>query len=211
MVAAGAVLILSALLLFLFNSYEDRQAGQEAQILLQEVQAAIPAQTVPPVSEPPRQTQSAETLPEETLSESFPLPTEPLPPELPEVEIQGYGYVGWLSIPDIELELPVLSQWDYVRLKKGPCRHAGSSRTDDLVIAAHNYKSLFRNLHQLQPGAEIFFTDMEGIENRYVLVKLETLSPKAVDEVLNSEYDLVLYTCTPGGATRVTAFCQRAE
>ena len=52
---------------------------------------------------------------------------------------------------------------------------------------------------------------MDGIENLYRLVRLEILSPDAVDAVQNSGYDLVLYTCTPGGATRVVAFCDRVE
>ena len=51
---------------------------------------------------------------------------------------------------------------------------------------------------------------MDGIENRYILVHdPETLAPDAVDAVQNSGYDLVLYTCTSGGATRVVAFCDR--
>ena len=102
------------------------------------------------------------------------------------------------------------SEWDYNRLKIAPCRHFGSSRTDDLVIAAHNYKTHFGSLSKLRSGAEVIFTDMDGIENRYVLVRdPETLAPDAVDAVQNSGYDLVLYTCTPGGATRVVAFCDR--
>ena len=51
---------------------------------------------------------------------------------------------------------------------------------------------------------------MEGIVSTYCVEKLETLSPDAVDAVLNSGYDLVLYTCTKGGRTRVIVFCDRA-
>ena len=52
---------------------------------------------------------------------------------------------------------------------------------------------------------------MEGIVSTYCVEKLETLSPDAVDTVLNSGYDLVLYTCTKGGRTRVAVFCDRAK
>ena len=52
---------------------------------------------------------------------------------------------------------------------------------------------------------------MEGIVSTYCVEKLETLSPDAVDTVLNSGYDLVLYTCTKGGKTRVTVFCDRVK
>ena len=40
-VAVGAVLILSALLLLLYNRYEDAHAGQEAENLLENVETVI--------------------------------------------------------------------------------------------------------------------------------------------------------------------------
>lgn len=195
-VTLGVVLILSALLLFLYNEFEDRRAGQQAESLMDEIQSVITEETDPTTK--PTEIEIDVTESQETL-----------PAEMPVVEIDGYEYIGYLSIPDLELELPVMSEWDYNRLKVAPCRHFGSSRTDDLVIAAHNYKRHFGPLPKLDIGAEIIFTDMEGIENRYALQELSTLAPDAVDAVQNSGYDLVLYTCTSGGATRVVAFCDR--
>ena len=193
-VIAGAVLILSALSLFIFNQNEDAQAGQEAENLLGDVQAVIQEkETQPP------------TIPEETQ------PPETLAPEMPVAEINGYEYVGYLSILDLELELPVMSEWDYARLKIAPCRQFGSSRTDDLVIAAHNYKNHFGRLSQLESGDTIVFTDMDGIVNKYEVILIDTLAPDEVEAVQNSGYDLVLYTCTYGGKTRVTVFCDRQE
>lgn len=192
----GVVLIAAALLLFFHNEWEDHNAQQEAESLLEDIQSFIEDEAAPSTTEVPIEV----TEPEETLD-----------PEMPTLLIDGYEYIGYVSIPDLELELPVMSEWDYSRLKVAPCRHFGSSRTDDLVIAAHNYKSHFGYLKNLEIGAEILFTDMDGIENRYTLTRLETLSPDAVDAVQNSGHDLVLYTCTPGGATRVTAFCDRVE
>ena len=61
------------------------------------------------------------------------------------------------------------------------------------------------------PGDTVVFTDMEGIVNQYTVAKTEVLDPTLVDEVEKSGYDLVLYTCTYGGKTRVTVFCDRAE
>lgn len=202
-VTIGAVLILSALLLFLYNGYENYRAGQEAELLLDDIQSVIAAKPKP--TEPPVKTQPDSDEPTEPTEEPVTLPAE-----MPTQTIEGYDYIGYLSIPDLELELPVMSEWDYYRLKIAPCRHFGSSRTDDLVIAAHNYKNHFGSLSSLAVGTEILFTDMDGIENRYELtVEPATLSADAVDAVQNSGYDLVLYTCTPGGATRVVAFCNR--
>ena len=201
-VIMGAVLILSALLLFLYNGYEEYRAGQEAELLLDEIQSVIKEETAPAMGP----TEIEMGITESTESTEA---TGTQPAEMPVVMIDGYEYIGYLSIPDLKLELPVMSEWDYNRLKVAPCRHFGSSRTDDLVIAAHNYKTHFGALSGLKIGSEICFTDMDSIENNYTLKKLDTLDPDSVDAVQNSGYDLVLYTCTPGGATRVAAFCDR--
>lgn len=201
MLAVGAVLILAALLLLLYNRCEDTKAGQEAESLLANVEAVIDAQA------------TREPTPAETeIHGTTPTPSAtPLDPEMPVVELDGYEYVGYVEIPALELKLPVMSEWDYNRLKIAPCRQFGSSRTDDLVIAAHNYESHFGHLKDLSVGEPVTFTDMEGIVNTYCVEKIETLNPNEVDAVQNSGYDFVLYTCTKGGKTRVTVFCNREE
>lgn len=196
-VTVGAVLILSALLLFFHNRQEDVQAGQEAESLLENVEAVIETKKikVPVIS---------------TQLDAAPS-AMPLDPQMPVVMLDGYEYVGYVEIPVLGLKLPVMSEWDYNRLKLAPCRQFGSSRTDDLVIAAHNYESHFGHLKDLSVGDTVTFTDMEGIVNTYCVEKIETLNPNEVDAVQNSGYDLVLYTCTKGGKTRVTVFCNREE
>lgn len=193
-IAVGAVLILSALLLLIYNRCEDVRAGQEAESLLASVEAAISAQEMATPNKP----ESTEAL------------SPPLDPEMPVVTLGGYEYVGYVEIPTLGLKLPVMAEWDYTRLQIAPCRQFGSSRTDNLVIAAHNYDTHFGKLRELSEGETVLFTDMEGIVSTYCVEKLETLSPDAVDTVLNSGYDLVLYTCTKGGRTRVIVFCDRA-
>lgn len=194
LVLAGIALILSALSLFLYNWYENVQAGREAENLLADMRKVMSEEQA-----------AAPTQPQTSTS------SQPLAPELPVMQIEGYEYVGYLSIPDLELELPVLSEWDYTRLKMAPCRQFGSSRTDDLVIAAHNYKKHFGRLSQLEVGDIVVFTDIDGIENTYKVACADRLMPTEVDKVQNSEYDLVLYTCTYDGNTRVTIFCDRFE
>lgn len=193
-IALGAVLILSALLLLLYNRHEADLAGKEAEILLSDVEAAIGGQTSS--GGPTDPTEETETQPT-------------LPPELPVVHLNGYDYVGYVEIPALELKLPVMATWDYDLLQVAPCRQFGSSRTDDLVIAAHNYVTHFGYLKKLIPGDTVIFTDMDGIVNTYAVEKTETLDPTSVDAVKNSGCDLVLYTCTIGGKTRVCVFCNR--
>lgn len=194
----GAVLIISALLLYFYNRNEDEAAGAQAESMLSDIRSAIFER-------------SAELSPVPSPPESTAAETPELDPEMPIAEIDGYGYVGYVSIPAIEIELPVMADWDYNRLKIAPCRQFGSSRTDDLVIAAHNYQTHFKKLSQLQPGDSVVFTDMDGIENSYTVVESGTLAPTEVEAVQNSGHDLVLYTCTYGGATRVVVFCDRTE
>lgn len=212
--AMGAVLFISALLLFWYNRQEEMAAGQESSVILESVQSAIAEQDEIVRDEPvsSEMTASEEPLAEaQTSGESAaPSPT-PRPTEMTEVEIDGYAYIGYVSIPVLEVELPVMSQWDYVRLKIAPCRQFGATWTDDLVIAAHNYDTHFGGLSQLSRGEAVSFTDMDGVVNTYTVSAVKTLSPTSVDEVQNSGYDLVLYTCTYGGATRVAVFCDRVE
>ena len=191
-VLLGVVLLLAALGLYGYNRWEDAQAGAEAQTVVQDLQEKVVEQT-----------QSAASAPA--------IDTSSLDPELPVVELDGYEYVGTVSIPAIGIDLPVMSEWSYPKLKISPCRQFGSSRTDDLVIAAHNYESHFGKLTSLTAGDNVTFTDMDGIVNEYVVNKVEVLDPHSVEEVEHSGYALVLYTCTYGGKTRVTVFCDRAS
>ena len=183
LISLGAVLILAALLLFLYNRSEDRRAGQEAESLLEDARSAMAADTDPE--------------PQEELAEEI-----------------TYDYAGVIVIPDLSLELPVIDQWSYARLKVAPCRQSGAAADGDLVIAAHNYKSHFGYLDRLQPGASVIFTDMEGTAYRYVVEEIRRLEPEDAEDVssvFSSEYPLVLYTCTPGGKARVAVFCQWDE
>ena len=183
LISLGAVLILAALLLFLYNRSEDRRAGQEAESLLEDVRSAMAADTDPE--------------PQEELAEEI-----------------TYDYAGVIVIPDLSLELPVIDQWSYARLKVAPCRQSGAAADGDLVIAAHNYKSHFGYLDRLEPGASVIFTDMEGTVYRYAVEEIRQLEPEDVEDVssvFSSEYPLVLYTCTPGGKARVAVFCRWAE
>lgn len=204
-VTLGAVLIVSALLLFLYNQREADMAGQEAESLMSDLESWMQGRNTEPVTE----TTGESTDPAATEETETTEPTLEL--EMPVVRINGYAYVGYVEIPVLELKLPVLSEWNYDRLQIAPCRQHGSSRTDDLVIAAHNYSTHFGRLKELSEGDTVIFTDMDGIVNSYSIAKIDTVDPYDVDSVLNSDFDLVLYTCTVGGKTRVTVFCNRAE
>ena len=184
-IVLGVVLLLAAGGLYAYNRYEDAHAGAEAQTVVADLQQKV--ETPEPEAE-----------------------SGPLDPELPVVEVDGNEYVGEISIPAIGIDLPVMSEWSYPRLKIAPCRQFGSSRTDDLVIAAHNYESHFGKIGTLALGDEVRFTDMDGIENHYTVSAIEVHDPTDVEAVEHSGHDLVLYTCTYGGKTRIVVFCDRS-
>lgn len=198
----GAALLIAALLLWVFNLIQAGRAGEEAQNVLGDVKQVM-ASTLRPTAPPaPQPTDAAE--------ETRPEPTEP-PGEMPTVTVGYNDYIGYLHIPSQELELPVMSDWSYDKLNVAPCRQFGSYYTDDLVIAAHNFYSHFGKLKNLNPGDAVTFTDVTGADHNYTVASVQTLPPDAVDAVQYSGHALTLYTCTPGGATRVTVFCDRAE
>ena len=205
--AVGAALILSALVLLLHNRYADARAGREAETLLAGVEAAISSQAA--AEQGKTRPRGQETRPTGEKNGTEPTAAEALDPEMPVAMLEGYGYVGYVEIPALGLKLPVMSDWDYTRLEIAPCRQFGSSRTDDLVIAAHNFESHFGRLKEMSLGNTVTFTDMAGIVNTYRTEMIETLSPKDVEAVQNSGYDLVLYTCTRDGQARVAVFCNR--
>ena len=190
----GAALILSALSLFGYNRWEEQKADQSVVELLPQLIEEIPDETSTP------------EVPHQPLG----TPVEYLDPsafEMTEVEIDGYAYIGYLSIPSLELELPIMGSWSYPQLKIAPCRYYGSVRGEDLVLLAHNFWKHFGRIKELSEGDSVFFTDMDGTAYEYTVAAKDILAPTAVEEMTAGEYDLTLFTCTPGGASRVTVYC----
>ena len=183
----GVVFIGFAMGLLIYNNYESRKAQESSDVLMESIRLSI-----------------VEAEYEEET-------TDPFDEEMKIKEIDGYGYIGYLSIPALQLDLPVMSEWDYGRLKISPCRYYGSTKTDNLVIAAHNYRFHFGYLGHLKPGDTVVFTDMESKVSYYTVTSVEQLMPTDVDKVKDTGDDLILYTCTYGGAKRITVRCSYAK
>lgn len=193
----GTVLILSAVSLFLYNQYEEKRAEESSLYLVSQIMDKIKENEGDTDSTPDQPISTPlEYLDEDTLKMS-------------EVQIEDYEYIGYLSIPKLGLELPVMSEWDYPRLKIAPCRYTGSVRGEDFVIMAHNYKRHFGGLSNLQEGDRVTFTDMDGEATTYQVIAKDVLNPDAVEEMIAGTFDLTLFTCTYGGKSRVTVYCNR--
>ena len=189
----GVVCIFGSVGFVVYNQCEDKHAGEITQDLLADIQGVID------------QNRPENPLPDDTGD--LPGDMENIPAELPTVKVGGYDCIGILSVPVLDLELPVLADWSYTKLKKAPCHYYGNNYEKDFVIAAHNYKSHFGRLSELHTGDLIVFTDANGADHGYEVVLLETLPKEATQEMIASGFALSLYTCTPGGASRVTVRC----
>lgn len=184
---AGLLLIAAALFLSAYNEWESREARDSARQVIAQLCDALPTEAGEPT-----------TLPDVRR-------------EMPVKTINGRDYIGVLSIPSLELELPVISQWDYPALKVAPCRYSGSLYQDNLIICAHNYASHFGKLKELQPGDIVLFTDMDEHVVTFQMVERETLNPMDAEGMEAGDWDLTLFTCTIDGQTRVTIRLERVE
>ena len=63
----------------------------------------------------------------------------------------------------------------------------------------------------MEIGDTVQFTDMKGKVYIYEVGDIEILPPTATEEMIVSDWDLTLYTCTYGGESRVTVRCERDE
>ena len=179
----GLLMVVFSLGLLLFNNYENKKAQESSEALIQAIRLEI------------------------SENETENKVTDPFDEEMTVREIDGYGYIGYISVPALDIDLPVMSEWDYGRLKIAPCRYYGSTKTDNLVIAAHNYKVHFGYLGNLKAGDSVSFTDMDSNVIDYIVNSVELLLPTDVDKVQDSGDDLILYTCTYGGAKRIVVRC----
>lgn len=183
LIGMGAVLLSAALLLVVHNNLEDNSAKEASSEALSAIQ--------------------------ETIDESEEEQSEPT--ELSVLSVDGYNYAGYIGVPDLDLQLPVMDSWTMDKLKKAPCLQYGTPMTNDAVIAGHNYRSHFGPLRNLTEGQTVTFTYISGYTIYYTVQEIKVVDPTSVYEVIDSEYDLVLYTCTTGGQTRLVIYCSRSE
>ena len=193
LMALGALLILASVALLAYNRWDADRADKASQDALQKLE---------------------ETLVNEADSEPEAPPPELDPEqEMTEVEIDGWNYVGYLSIPAVKLNLPVMSQWSYAGLKVAPGRYSGSTYADNMVVCAHNYAKHFSPIKWLAIGSQVSFTDMDGLCWEYEVVSVETVQPTQIEKMITAtdenDWDLTLFTCTTGGNARCAVRCVR--
>lgn len=233
LLAAGIILIAGALALTGYNLITEELAGQERDAILSELDVLIPAapQTIDDdfeAVESGEQSENYETaLPTfdeikrqhliSTESETGePAPQAQDEPQAaarvtyrtPTVTVDETEYIGKLSMPSIKLQLPIIGSWSMEKLKVAPCLFYGSVYTGDMVLCAHNYRTHFGQISRLSVGNRITFTDVEGNAFAYRVAKLDRVDPDETDKLIESEYELCLFTCTLSGNKRIVIYCE---
>ena len=201
LVTIGLLLIAAALFLVSYNLYDELRAEQSARQAVTQLDAYLPAEAAPEAPTDPVEDQDPLVRDERTV-----IPDYVLSPnmEMPVETINGIDFIGVLRIPTLELELPVISEWNYPNLKSAPCRYSGSAYLNNLILCGHNYASHFGNLKNLCEGDIATFTDIDGNVFIYKMVERETLNPTDIEGMESGNWDLTLFTCTVGGQSRVT-------
>ena len=208
----GVAALLSALALLVFNLWTEKQAGEQSSAALQELRPS--PQVTPTVPEESFALQENNTdLPQTNTPQEPEMPDSVPSPEreLPEKEVDGRAYVGVLTIPSLDLELPILSEWSKDGVRVAPCRLEGTPYQNNLVLGAHNYTVHFGKLSLLKSGDLIYFADVEGNVFPYEAVSFEILSPNQREILCDGQWDLSLFTCTLSGRSRFTVRCERVE
>ena len=193
----GLLLFAAALALSVYNLWDGYRAEQSREKLLEEYRDKNQN-----ISDEGEQAEESDgQIPDYQLNPEMEMP------EITLEDLDGAACIGVLEIPEIDLKLPVLSEWSYPLLKKAPCRYSGSAYLDNLVIAAHNYRTHFGKLKELETGDEVIFTDAAGNRFEYKVAAVEALTPQSVEDMTSGEWALSLFTCTLDGKNRVTVRC----
>lgn len=119
--------------------------------------------------------------------------------EIPVELVGDYEYLGSLSIPVLNVELPVAAQTDDSRLQMSPCRYQGSYLSDDLVICGEGYASHFGSLGSLGIRDEVTITTVDGAIYHYIVSNVETDDIDEIDTILD-DWDLTLFTFNVDGS-----------
>lgn len=113
-------------------------------------------------------------------------------------------YDGYIKIPKLNLELPVMKKPTQANLKKSPCIYSGTAKDSNLIIAAHNYSAHFGKINQLENGDKVQYTDLQNNTYNYCVTAKEKINGSNSEQMQNENYALTLFTCDYTGRDRIT-------
>lgn len=192
-IALGIVSLLGAVSLFLYNRTEADAAGKASESVLQTLE------------------EEYGVVPESTVL----MPELYTDKEMKSTTIDGNEYIGFISIPSVNINLPIMKDWSYDGLRIAPCRFSGSLYTDDMIIAGHNYITHFGPIESLSSGDEVNICDMENNVWQYKVLWIEVIDGADIEGMMakseTDNWDLTLFTCTMSGTSRYAVRCERVK
>uniref|UniRef100_UPI003FED40AA class C sortase n=1 Tax=Candidatus Fimivicinus sp. TaxID=3056640 RepID=UPI003FED40AA len=152
--------------------------------------------------------------------------TDPFAYEQPSFDLTQFGLsdniVGYLSIPELGIQLPVYLGASRENLRKGAVHLSQTSLpiggiNTNAVIAAHRgmaSQEMFRHIERLEQGDLVLLSNFRE-ELRYQVTEIEIIAPDEIQKVLiQSGRDLLtLVTCHPYPTTqqRYVVYCERVS
>ena len=146
--------------------------------------------------------------------------------EVPSFILKDYGLedeiFGVISIPKLELEMPIFLGASYQNMADGAAVLSQTSipigsRNTNAVIAGHRGwggASYFRYITDLEVGDEVIITNLWETMT-YTVSGVRIIDPSSVDDILirDGKDMITLLTCHPyasGGKQRYLVFCERS-
>lgn len=135
---------------------------------------------------------------------------DPFSYEQPSIDLSEYGIenniIGYISIPKIDIKLPILLGANNENMKKGAVHLTETSypiggENTNCVIAAHRgYQKakMFRNIDKIEVGDEIYIQNFKE-ELVYEVYEIKIITPYDIEELLikDGEDIVTLITCHP--------------
>lgn len=151
---------------------------------------------------------------------------DPFSYEQPDIDLSKYGIkdntIGFVSIPKIDVYLPILLGANTDNLAKGAAHLTNTSYpiggiNTNCIIAGHRgYRetAMFRGLYDLETGDKIFIENFKE-KLTYKVIEIKQILPYEVDEltIVEGKDMVTLFTCAPFGYNthRLLVRCERIE
>lgn len=146
--------------------------------------------------------------------------------EQAQVNLEQYGLsdniIGFIQIPKIKVELPILLGANKDNMLKGAVHLTetsypiGGINTNSIIAAHRGYgkTEMFRNIHKLEIGDDVYVRNFRE-SLAYKVVQIKIINPNDVDELkIQRGRDLVtLVSCHPYRVNnkRYVVFCERVS
>ncbi len=182
MMISGAVMISAAFSLIIYNRHESTEAGIKSEHMVSRI-----------ISE-----ESIWNNTEQSENQTYQYVAE-----------DGLNFFGIISIPVLDIRLPVCSDFSMENLSSYPCIYSGDISDSNMIIAAHNYDSHFGNIKSLDPGDTVILKTVSGKEIVYEVFSTDIIPGDKSDEMISGDWDLTLFTCNRSGINRITVRCSK--